>query len=209
MPSDKRIPFLDGLRTLAVLLVVNHHVGAAFDSTYLPTRYTSFPLTINGWMGVDLFFVLSGFFIGSQLWKELSKTGTVRLGDFMLRRTLRIWPLYFATYIAALALLPHFGAAKQYGWADVVFLVNYLDHGVVLGGWSLSTEEQERPCCLQAPVLPIPYALRRADRGPAGGEPCHRCPATRRAALDRTAGPPMGCPRGGVLEYGSLLETPE
>ncbi len=150
MPSDKRIPFLDGLRTLAVLLVINHHVGAAFDNAYLPTRYTSFPLTINGWMGVDLFFVLSGFFIGSQLWKELSKTGTVRLGDFMLRRTLRIWPLYFATYIAALALLPHFGAAKQYGWADVVFLVNYLDHGVVLGGWSLSTEEQ---FYLAAPLL--------------------------------------------------------
>ena len=150
LPSTKRIPFLDGLRTLAILLVVNHHVGAAYDETYGPTRYTTFPLTINGWMGVDLFFVLSGFFIGTQLWKELVRTGTIAVPAFMLRRTLRIWPLYFFTFAMVLLTMPHFGAAKQYGWTDVLFLVNYLGKGVVLGGWSLSTEEQ---FYLLAPLL--------------------------------------------------------
>ena len=150
LPSAKRIPFLDGLRTLAVLLVVNHHVAGAFDESYAPTRYTSFPLTVNGWMGVDLFFVLSGFFIGSQLWKELTRTGTIKLREFMLRRTLRIWPLYFFTFAVVLPTLPHFGAGRQYGWTDIVFLVNYLGGGVVLGGWSLSTEEQ---FYLVAPLL--------------------------------------------------------
>ncbi len=157
IPSDKRIPFLDGLRTLAILLVVNHHVAAAFDTDYGPTRYTNFPLTVNGWMGVDLFFVLSGFFIGSQLWKELARTRTVALGDFMLRRTLRIWPLYFFTYAVVIFTTPHFAAAQHYGWTDLVFLVNYLGHGVVLGGWSLSTEEQ---FYLLAPVLLLLFRRR-------------------------------------------------
>ena len=142
-PAERRIPFLDGLRTIAILLVVNHHVCAAWDSMAGANRYTSFPLTVQGWMGVDLFFVLSGFFIGTQLWKELVRTGTVSLGDFMLRRSLRIWPLYFFTFAVSLLLAPHADAvAKHYGWTDIVFLVNYLGGGVVPGGWSLSTEEQ-------------------------------------------------------------------
>ena len=123
VPAEKRIPFLDGLRTFAILLVINQHTCAAWDETFAPNRYTSFPLTVNGWMGVDLFFVLSGFFIGSQLWKELVRTGTISLGGFMVRRTLRIWPLYFFVYAVALAFIPHGSAvAQRYGWPEGVVL---------------------------------------------------------------------------------------
>lgn len=150
-PSGKRIPFLDGLRTLAILLVINQHTSAAWEEKFGANRYTTFPLTVQGWMGVDLFFVLSGFFIGSQLWKELVRTGGVSIGGFMLRRTLRIWPLYFFVYGVVLLITPRAEVlAKHYGWTDVVFLVNYLGGGVVLGGWSLSTEEQ---FYLAAPLL--------------------------------------------------------
>jgi peptidoglycan/LPS O-acetylase OafA/YrhL len=140
--SPRRVPFLDALRSVAVLLVVNQHVSAQFAKRYGPNRYTSFPLTANGWIGVDLFFVLSGYFIGTQLWRELAKSGTVSLSRFMVRRGLRIWPLYFSVFAAVFLVAPGFAAAKQYGWTDLVFLTNYLNHGIVQGSWSLCTEEQ-------------------------------------------------------------------
>ena len=141
--TERRVPFLDGLRSLAVLLVVNQHLSAAFAAQFGPNRYTSFTLTRNGWVGVDLFFVLSGYFIGSQLWRELARSGTISMKQFMMRRGLRIWPLYFAVFAAVLALLPAGqAAAHQWGWTDLVFITNYTNHGIVSGSWSLCSEEQ-------------------------------------------------------------------
>ena len=141
-PPSNQIPFLDGLRTFAILLVINGHFSASFTEHYGDNFYSRIPFVVNGWIGVDLFFVLSGFFIGGQLWKELLKDGTISIRRFILRRGLRIWPLYFFTYLVVLLLFWHDAAGKEYGWADLVFLVNYFNHGIVLGGWSLSTEEQ-------------------------------------------------------------------
>lgn len=141
-PPKNQISFLDGLRTFAVLLVINGHFSASFSSKYGDNFYSKLPFVVNGWIGVDLFFVLSGFFIGGQLWKELIKEGSISVRRFILRRGFRIWPLYFFTYFAVLLLFWHDAVRKQYGWADLVFLVNYINHGIVLGGWSLSTEEQ-------------------------------------------------------------------
>jgi peptidoglycan/LPS O-acetylase OafA/YrhL len=106
-----------------------------------------------GWMGVDLFFVLSGFFIGGQLWKEIGRDGTVDIRSFVLRRGFRIWPLYYFMFVATFTrhlILGQSMAAKQYGWSDLVFLTNYLNHGLVNGSWSLCTEEH---FYLVAPVL--------------------------------------------------------
>ncbi len=140
--TERRVPFLDGLRAAAVLLVINQHMAQTFASRYGANRYTGFGLTRNGWMGVDLFFVLSGFFIGSQLWRELGKTGSISLKQFMLRRGLRIWPLYFFIFAVVFACSPGAAAAKQYGWTDLVFVTNYVNHGIVDGSWSLCSEEQ-------------------------------------------------------------------
>src|SRR5438874_2060458 len=60
------LPCLDVLRSAAILLVLNLHVGEFFSS-----RVRNLPFVFYGWSGVDLFFVLSGFLIGEQLWKEL------------------------------------------------------------------------------------------------------------------------------------------
>lgn len=156
-PSSQ-IPFLDGLRTIAILLVINGHFSTTFTSLHGDNFYSKMSFVANGWIGVDLFFVLSGFFIGGQLWKELWKEGTISIRKFMLRRGLRIWPLYFFTFLFVLLFYWHSAVAKEYGWADLVFLANYFNYGIVLGGWSLSTEEQ---FYILTPVLLYLFARRR------------------------------------------------
>jgi peptidoglycan/LPS O-acetylase OafA/YrhL len=141
-PPASQNSFLDGLRSIAILLVVNSHFSAEFTASHSDNLYSRLPFVVNGWIGVDLFFVLSGFFIGGQLWKELQRTGSISIRKFILRRGLRIWPLYFFTFIAIFAIFWPSATAKAYGWADLIFLVNYFNAGIVLGGWSLSTEEQ-------------------------------------------------------------------
>jgi peptidoglycan/LPS O-acetylase OafA/YrhL len=144
-PPASQIPFLDGLRSVAVLLVISGHLSAKFAAAYGPNLYSRLPFVANGWIGVDLFFVLSGFFIGGQLWKERRDRGSVAVGRFILRRGFRIWPLYFFTFFCVLTFALTFGhgaAAKEYGWSDLVFLTNFYNRGMVMGSWSLCIEEQ-------------------------------------------------------------------
>lgn len=63
----------------------------------------------------------------------------------MIRRGLRIWPLYFFTFLCVLIFALTFGhgaQAKQYGWSDLIFITNFHNRGLVVGSWSLCTEEQ-------------------------------------------------------------------
>ncbi len=166
--SERRVPFLDGLRAAAVLLVINQHMAQTFALRYGANGYTSFGLTRNGWMGVDLFFVLSGFFIGSQLWRELGRTGGISLKQFMLRRGLRIWPLYLFIFAAVFAYSPAAAAAKQCGWTDLVFVTNYVNHGIVDGSWSLCSEEQFYLLAPLALLLIGPRSMRGYRWGLAG-----------------------------------------
>jgi len=144
-PPKGQIPFLDGLRTIAVMLVVNDHCSGQFWLYHGPNWFSQSLLRTAGWTGVDLFFVLSGFFIGGQLWREVGKTHKVDVGRFVLRRGFRIWPLYFFVFLvveAASFAMGHPRADRGYGWSDLVFLTNYSNHGIVEGSWSLCTEEQ-------------------------------------------------------------------
>src|SRR5690348_15557275 len=84
-----RQPGLDLLRALAVVLVVFYH-GGLFGFR-LPFHVDRF-----GWIGVDLFFVLSGYLIGGQLLAPFVRDRSIELGRFYLRRALRIMPAYFA-----------------------------------------------------------------------------------------------------------------
>lgn len=134
-----QVPALDALRAAAILLVVGHHwaVKEYRLAGGLATPLQDFPLFYYGWAGVDLFFVLSGYLIGQQLWKELDRTGTIHVGRFLLRRGLRIWPLYYFMLVYYLfvndAIFPR--------WSNWVFLSNYIGGGMART-WSLSTEEQ-------------------------------------------------------------------
>src|SRR5437868_3488923 len=84
----ERQPGLDLLRALAIIVVVIYH--AALFGFKLPGRVDRF-----GWIGVDLFFVLSGYLIGGQLLAPLARGQRINLGRFFARRALRIMPAYF------------------------------------------------------------------------------------------------------------------
>jgi len=75
------IPAIDGLRALAIIAVLCVHAGVPGFSL--------------GWLGVDLFFVLSGFLITTLLLTEKIKKGKVNLLKFMGRRILRLFPAYY------------------------------------------------------------------------------------------------------------------
>ena len=129
-------PSLDVLRSVAILLVLSLHVGEFFSPSI-----QKLPFVYYGWSGVDLFFVLSGYLIGGQLWKELDRRGSIDVGRFLLRRGFRIWPLYYAfiLIVGGLALLR--GEPMRAFLADIFNVSNYFHHRIA-GGWSLSTEEQ-------------------------------------------------------------------
>jgi peptidoglycan/LPS O-acetylase OafA/YrhL len=142
-PPKSQIPALDALRTLAVLLVVSMHFTHFYTKTTASENaYSRLPFVRGGWMGVDLFFLLSGFLIGTQLWKELGLTGNINLKRFVLRRGLRIWPLYFFFFLFVIVVLHRGDFPYGRWWSDLFFVTNYINKGVVMGSWSLSSEEQ-------------------------------------------------------------------
>jgi peptidoglycan/LPS O-acetylase OafA/YrhL len=124
---------LDVLRGIAVLLVIVSHY-----SITLP-RSSAFYET--GAVGVDLFFVLSGFLISGLLFSEFRKSGTIRLKRFWIRRGFKIYPPFYAlvalTAIAALVGSHQF--PSQLLW-EFVFLQNY-GHPFWPHTWSLAVEE--------------------------------------------------------------------
>ena len=97
---------LDGLRAIAVLMVFCQHYGAG--------RVWLFGW---GWTGVDIFFVLSGFLITGILYDSQGKEHRYR--DFYVRRTLRIFPLYYAVWLAILLLTPV--ARWQWNWRWILW----------------------------------------------------------------------------------------
>ncbi|MCO6050827.1 acyltransferase [Mesorhizobium sp. RP14(2022)] len=106
--SDKSLylPSLDGLRCLAFLLVFVHHMPAPQPIGWLE------PASIHGWVGVELFFVISAFLFFYLFEAERSKTGRVSYSGFYIRRMLRIYPLMIAFPLLMLVL---YGSTDQFG----------------------------------------------------------------------------------------------
>lgn len=147
--SRRRIPGLDGLRGIAILMVLAHRftlVGGGAAT-----------LLHAGWMGVDLFFVLSGFLITGILWDARGSSGYFR--RFYARRTRRIFPLYYLVLAAAFFVVPHLPlhaaqAAKAAGvegreWWYWLYLGNFemahagrIPHAALGVSWTLAIEGQ-------------------------------------------------------------------
>ena len=138
----KRLPSLDGLRAIAIGLVLIEHLRGTAGFAAL----TVFDDIELGRLGVRIFFVISGFLITSLLVQESRATGRVDLWGFYLRRAFRIFPAFY-TYVIAVAILDAMGVvATRSGdyLAAITYTANYHhDHGWPLGHiWSLSVEEQ-------------------------------------------------------------------
>jgi len=138
--SDReRQPGLDLLRTLAIIVVVIYH--AALFGFKLPGRVDRF-----GWIGVDLFFVLSGYLIGGQLLAPLARDQRMNLGRFFARRAVRIMPAYFVV-LAIYFLLPswrEYSEMSQPLWKFLLSIQNIALHGgtAFSHAWSLAVEDQ-------------------------------------------------------------------
>lgn len=137
-----RIPCLDGLRALAIVLVLYAHGRFPGDGL------GPIPMLKGrcGFLGVQIFFVLSGFLITTLMLREIQRNGRVHLGQFYLRRALRIVPVY-ATYLVVLAILDACGMVHLQGrhWlAAGTYTVNFLPRPLPLAishVWSLCVEE--------------------------------------------------------------------
>jgi len=137
--NTKIIAGLDGLRAISIFAVVWHHVVGPVDIL----RFTRF-----GFLGVDLFFVISGYLIVTLLLREKTKKGDFSLKNFYIRRMLRIFPLYFG-FIFGLAFIYYvFAKDSAFGqqflrdlpW-HVLFLANFYPVAFSIT-WSLAAEEQ-------------------------------------------------------------------
>jgi peptidoglycan/LPS O-acetylase OafA/YrhL len=146
----QHLPALDGLRGIAILVVMVHNlrrITEPFPGDALSLAWVK--LADMGWIGVQLFFVLSGFLITRILLN--TQPAQNYFSGFYARRALRIFPLYYGTLIVWLVLLPALGfnVARQsaydiYWW---VFLSNWIAPFHQLGNglghfWSLAVEEQ-------------------------------------------------------------------
>jgi peptidoglycan/LPS O-acetylase OafA/YrhL len=143
------MPALDGLRGIAVLLVIVDHICATISSKY-GVDNTFMNVAHFGWSGVDLFFVLSGFLITGILYD--AKPGPDFFKNFYARRALRIFPLYYVTLIGFLILFPVFArlgldGKESPGWM-FVYLTNFVmafkgdgSFGAMDHFWSLAVEE--------------------------------------------------------------------
>jgi peptidoglycan/LPS O-acetylase OafA/YrhL len=144
----RKIPQLDAVRGVAVLLVLVHNTGIS------PSLHLKI-IADNGWMGVDLFFVLSGFLITGILLDTKGSEGYFK--NFYARRCLRIWPLYYAALFFMFVIVPLLRPAEAHAvfearsspwWAYPVFLQNFLvpvptmAAGLLGVTWSLAVEEQ-------------------------------------------------------------------
>jgi peptidoglycan/LPS O-acetylase OafA/YrhL len=136
-----RVPSLDGLRGVSILLVLLGHTAL---SDHAPRVLG--PFSHAGNVGVRFFFIISGFLITTLLMKEWRKTGTISLRGFYLRRVLRIFPAVY-TLIAVIAALGALGViVLKPGevFYAATFTMNYHDFRAFWLGqlWSLSVEEQ-------------------------------------------------------------------
>ncbi len=152
-PAERRIartafrPDIEGLRAVAVVAVVLYHAGV--------------PGVGGGYIGVDVFFVISGFLITGLLWREVTTTNTVALGRFCAARARRLLPaaatVGVVTAIAAAVVLPPLQARRVFvdGIASALYVGNYrfaaqgtdylvsdLPPSPFQHYWSLGVEEQ-------------------------------------------------------------------
>jgi peptidoglycan/LPS O-acetylase OafA/YrhL len=137
--ATKTFGSLDGLRALSIIAVLWHHTHEGI---------AGLAATGRGFLGVDLFFVISGFLIVTLLLRERRRAGSISLRRFYVRRFLRIFPPYYAMLaIVAAAAFLKLGNGSAAIRHDLPYAVLYVSNlvqmqSLLLITWSLAVEEQ-------------------------------------------------------------------
>ena len=133
---------LDLLRLLAIVLVLGRHMPSIPDAWPAGGKFLFLTWKRGGWVGVDLFFVLSGFLVSGLLFTEYRSRGRLGVGRFYLRRGWKIYPPFFVMIAASVLMnlreglsIPPVSLASE-----LLFLQSYLP-GLWNHTWSLAVEE--------------------------------------------------------------------
>jgi peptidoglycan/LPS O-acetylase OafA/YrhL len=143
---------LDFVRGIAILLVMDFHDGR-FGLLNYPLHLLHIPNL--GWIGVDIFFVLSGFLVGGLLVKEWKVKGNIDSKSFLIRRCFKIWPQYY--FFLFLLIATRHRSIHQL-WGNLLNIQNYV--GGVAHTWSLAVGEHAYLLI----VLVLAVAARRRTR---------------------------------------------
>src|SRR5579884_602766 len=176
---DNRYPALHGMRVLAIASVVQYHVTLLFTlEERLPIDPRWAAASLRVFFGMDLFFVLSGFLIGSILLRSVEESGSQGVARFYVRRAFRTFPLYYVLLTACALLVPLTPGQTRHLPLEYAYLTDYGDatgapvqcacaHGppgsdfAFPWGWSLAIEEKFYL------VVPLLFFLLRKLRGDA------------------------------------------
>ena len=168
---SRRLLHLDVLRGVAILLVLGHHPPLELDSEAVGFEFFK-GWARGGWVGVDLFFVLSGFLIGTLLLQEVQQTGKLDLKRFLIRRGFKIWPGYILFLVAnslhRLLRFPGPVTERLSGtWPNWLHIQNYTGYwgSPFSHTWSLAVEEHFYLLLPLVIWLFIRYSAARPSKG--------------------------------------------
>ncbi len=144
--TKEKLPGLNGLRAISILFVIFSHTKSQLaEIPIIKNIINIFPFLVDGQLGVNVFFVISGFLITSLLIKEQEAKNTISLKNFYIRRTLRIFPAYYlmllvyfilqltgTLYLSPESWLTSITYTKYFNWRLDVLTAH---------AWSLSIEE--------------------------------------------------------------------
>ena len=147
-PPANRIPALDGVRALGILLVIGLHcvfgVARLLEADNRALFVSELPRTLDIlWQarGSDTIFILCGLLVALVLFKERDRTGGIDIRSFYRKRLMRIIPMYWFGILLFLAFDP--GRVK-YLWSNLLFLSNIVpdQHNIIPVGWSMNIQVQ-------------------------------------------------------------------
>lgn len=147
VPQSDHFKPVDGLRAISILLVLAIHsfwFMSIFDASAVKFFYSSpawLNWVFNGELGVDIFFVISGFLISSILMREYQDKKKIKLSRFYTRRFMRLMPAYLLAMAFGLVLLP---GNQEYVWTNLLYINNLFpaETHFMPWTWSLAIEEQ-------------------------------------------------------------------